>query len=69
MFVCVKIKVIKVQNRGEYITKMAKKKIVNISDEMDLLLKEAIRILECTETSIIKNALLFYLRKILNDQK
>ena len=48
---------------------MAKKKIVNISDEMDLLLKEASKILECTETSIIKNALLFYLRRILNDKK
>lgn len=48
---------------------MAQRKILNISEEMDAMLKEATKILECTETSIIKNALLLYLRSILNGKK
>jgi len=41
------------------------RKTFNISKELDLMLKEAQKILDCTEASIIKNALLFYLKHIL----
>ena len=41
------------------------KKILNITPELNDLLKEAQIILGCTESNIIKNALLFYLRNIL----
>lgn len=41
------------------------RKTFNITDELDALLKEARKMLDCTEANIIKNALLLYLRKIL----
>lgn len=41
------------------------RKTFNITKELDLLLKEAQKILDCTEANIIKNALLFYLKQIL----
>ena len=44
---------------------MKVKKIFNINEELDELLKEATKILDCKETVIFKSALLMYLRKIL----
>lgn len=41
------------------------RKTFNITPELDALLKEAQRILDCTEANILKNALLLYLRQIL----
>lgn len=41
------------------------KKIFDITQELDEMLKEATKILNCKETVIFKSALLMYLRKIL----
>ena len=40
-------------------------KTFNITAELDQMLKNAKEILGCNETVILKNALLFYLRRIL----
>jgi hypothetical protein len=40
------------------------RKTFNITNELDEMLKEAQKILDCTEASIIKNALLLYLKQI-----
>lgn len=52
---------------------MSKKKIFNISDTMDEMLKETAEILDMPEASIMKQALLMYLMQVtgrrINDKR
>ena len=47
---------------------MSQKKIFKISDDMDEMLKEASKMMEVSETSIFKTALILYLRQVLGDK-